>query len=342
MKKVLLSLTLLIGGTVIALTEKEKALCEVAACMARGDLKRLEGAFEMAYVAGWTTRELKDAATQLYAYCGFPRALNALGVLYNLAPEAERGPATENPSRPDGDSLARGTTNQTKICGREVAGPFFDWCPAISDYLRAHLFGDIFGRDVLDWRTREIVTVAALAALGNVKPQLDAHIGIAKHNGVTDAEIAEILAVTCTEDTVSPFRAGTPNTRFRQYFSGRSWLAALTKYDRETGVPIHNVTFEPGCRNNWHAHTGGQILVCVGGEGWYQARGQKAVKMVPGSVVEILANVEHWHGAGPKTWFSHLAIECHPETNKTSWLEPVSDADYAEATGFPKASSSGN
>lgn len=326
----------------MALTEKEKTLCDVAACMAHGDLKRLAGAFEMAYVAGWTTRELRDAATQLYAYCGFPRALNALGVLYRLAPEAERGPATENPSRPDGGSLARGATNQTALCGREVAGPFFDWCPAISDYLRAHLFGDIFGRDVLDWRTREIVTVAALAALGNVKPQLDAHIGIAKHNGVTDAEIAEILAVTCTEDTVSPFRVGTPNTRFRQYFSGRSWLAALTKYDRETGVPIHNVTFEPGCRNNWHAHTGGQILVCVGGEGWYQARGQKAVKMVPGSVVEILANVEHWHGAGPKTWFSHLAIECHPETNKTSWLEPVSDADYAEATGFPKASSSGN
>lgn len=93
----------------MALTEKEKALCDVAACTARGDLKRLEGAYETAYVAGWTTRELKDAATQLYAYCGFPKALNALGVLYKLAPEADRGAASENPSRPDGDSLARGT-----------------------------------------------------------------------------------------------------------------------------------------------------------------------------------------------------------------------------------------
>ncbi len=332
MKRLLLTITLLIGGTVMALTEKERTLCDVAACTARGDLRRLEGACAMAYGSGWTTKELKDAATQLYAYCGFPRALNALGVLYKVAPGADKGKADYNPSRPDGDSLARGTANQTKLCGHEVTGPFFDWCPAIGDYLRAHLFGDIFGRDALDWRTREIVTVAALAAIGNVKPQLGAHIGIAKHNGVTDAEIAEILAVVCTEDTVSPFRAGTPNTRYRQYFSGRSWLAALTKNEKETGVPIHNVTFEPGCRNNWHAHTGGQILVCVGGEGWYQARGEKAVKMVPGSVVEIPANVEHWHGAGPKTWFSHLAVECHPDTNKNTWLEPVSDADYAEAT----------
>ena len=316
----------------MALTEKERTLCDVAACTARGDLKRLGGAVEAAYVAGWTTRELKETATQLYAYCGFPRALNALGVLYARAPEAERGKADENPSRPDGASLARGAANQTKLCGREIAGPLFGWCPAIDDYLKAHLFGDIFGRAVLDWRTREIATVAALAALGNVQPQLDAHIGVAKHNGVADADIAEILARVRTEDTVSPFPAGFPNTRYRQYFSGRSWLAPLSKRDKETGVPIFNVTFEPGCRNNWHAHTGGQILVCVGGEGWYQARGEKAVKMTPGTVVEIPANVEHWHGAGPKTWFSHLAIECHPETNKNTWLEPVRDADYAAAT----------
>ena len=95
---------------------------------------------------------------------------------------------------------------------------------------------------------------------------------------------------------------------------------------------LYPITAPLRCRNNWNSHTGGQILVCVGGEGWYQARGEKAVKMVPGSVVEIPANVEHWHGAGPKTWFSHLAIECHPDTNKNTWLEPVSDAGYAEAT----------
>lgn len=316
----------------MALTEKETALCAVAANTARGDLETLKGAYSAAYGAGWTTRELKDVACQLYAYCGFPRALNALATLRALAPEAERGPARENPSRPDAQSLVRGTANQTKLCGQEVKESLYDWCPAIDDYLKAHLFGDIFGRDTLDWRTREIATVAALAALGNVKPQLDVHIGVAKHNGVSETEIAAILATVRTENTVGPFKAGAPNTGYQRYFSGRSWLAPLTVRAQETGVPICNVTFEPGCRNNWHAHTGGQILVCVGGEGWYQAFGEKAVKMTPGTVVEIPANVKHWHGAGPDTWFSHLAIECHPETNRNTWLEAVSDEEYAEAT----------
>ncbi len=316
----------------MALTEKDAALCDVAACAARGNLGALEMAYARAYGEGWTTRELKEVAVQLYAYCGFPRALNALGVLQRVAPEGEKGADGYNPSRPDGESLVRGKANQTKLCGREVGGAFFEWCPAIDDYLKAHLFGDIFGREALEWKTREMATVAALAALGNVKPQLEAHIGIAKHNGVSEEEIAAILKVATTEDDVSAFPAGAPNVRYQQYFSGRCWLAALSKNEKTTGVPIHNVTFEPGCRNNWHSHTGGQILVCVGGEGWYQARGEKAKKLMPGMVVEIPPNVEHWHGAGPKTWFAHLSIECHPETNKNTWLERVSDADYAAAT----------
>ncbi len=332
MKKLIFVSLILIGGSVMALTEKEKTLCTVAAATARGNLAQLEASYSLAYGAGWTTKELKEAATQLYAYCGFPKALNALGVLYKVASEADKGKADYNPSRPDGNSLVRGAANQTRLCGREVKGPLFDWCPAIDDYLKAHLFGDIFGRDALDWRTREIVTVAALAALGNVKPQLTSHIAIAKHNGVAEEDITAILACATTMDDISPFPAGTPNVRYRQYFTGQSYLAALTKNAKETGVPISNVTFEPRCRNNWHSHTGGQILICVGGEGWYQARGEKAVKMTPGSVIEIPNNVEHWHGASPNSWFAHLAITCHPDTNKTTWLEPVSDADYDMAT----------
>ena len=332
MKRLLLASLVLLGGTLMALTDKEQTLCAVANATARGDMVKLEGAYARAYGAGWTTRELKEVATQLYAYCGFPRALNALGVLYKVAPVADRVPEKENPSRPGGESLVRGKANQTRLCGHEVKGEIFDWCPAIDDYLKAHLFGDVFGRDILDWRTREIATVSALAAMGNVKPQLAAHIAIAKHNGVTDAEIGEILGSTTTAEDVSAFPVGAPNVRYSAYFTGQSYLAPLAKRAKETGVPISNVTFEPRCRNNWHSHTGGQVLICVGGEGWYQARGEKAVKLVPGSVVEIPGGVEHWHGAGQTTWFAHLAIECHPETNKTAWLEPVSDSDYDSAT----------
>lgn len=178
---------------------------------------------------------------------------------------------------------------------------------------------------VISWRAATFLALALVVLAGGLV--------LAR----CDAEPSASPEPVQTEDTVSPFRAGFPNVRYRQHFSGRSWLAALTKRDKETGVPIFNVTFEPGCRNNWHAHTGGQVLVCVGGEGWYQARGEKAVKMMSGTVVEIPPNVEHWHGAGPTTWFSHLAIECHPETNKTTWHKPVSDADYAEATKSERA-----
>ncbi len=118
---------------------------------------------------------------------------------------------------------------------------------------------------------------------------------------------------------------------FSQYFIGQAYLAPLTQ-NKALNCPISNVTFEPGCRNNWHSHTGGQILVAVGGKGYYQARGEKARILLPGDVVEIPANVEHWHGAAPDSWFSHLAIECNPQTNRNTWLEAVDDQQYAEAT----------
>lgn len=118
---------------------------------------------------------------------------------------------------------------------------------------------------------------------------------------------------------------------FSQYFIGQAYLAPLTQ-DKTLNCPVSNVTFEPGCRNNWHSHTGGQILVVVGGKGFYQARGEAARLLLPGDVVEIPADVEHWHGAAPDSWFSHLAIECNAQTNKNTWLEPVDDKQYAEAT----------
>ncbi|WP_294142593.1 carboxymuconolactone decarboxylase family protein [uncultured Sanguibacteroides sp.] len=130
---------------------------------------------------------------------------------------------------------------------------------------------------------------------------------------------------------VSAFPAGKENTGYAQYFTGKSWLAPLTA-NKELNVPISNVTFEPGCRNNWHSHTGGQILIAVGGRGYYQEKGKPARELLPGDVVEIAPHVIHWHGAAPDSWFSHLAIECNPQTNKNTWLGPVDDEQYADAT----------
>lgn len=126
------------------------------------------------------------------------------------------------------------------------------------------------------------------------------------------------------------FPIGAPNDAFAQYFSGRSYLAPVATEQ----VPCFNVTFEPGCRNNWHVHHasagGGQMLICVGGRGYYQEWGSEPVQMTPGTVVNIPANVKHWHGAAPGSWFSHLAFEVAGEDCSTEWLEPVSDAQYGK------------
>lgn len=121
-----------------------------------------------------------------------------------------------------------------------------------------------------------------------------------------------------------------PST-YSSYFTGKAYLAPLTSMG-ELGCPISNVTFEPKCRNNWHSHTGGQILIAVSGYGYYQERGKAARRLSAGDVVEIAPNVVHWHGAAPYSQFSHLAVACNVATNKNTWFEAVTDAEYNEAT----------
>lgn len=127
------------------------------------------------------------------------------------------------------------------------------------------------------------------------------------------------------------FGLGEENTAFAKYFIGKSYLNPLTDPNK-TNLFIANVTFEPACRNNWHIHHaksgGGQILICVDGEGWYQEEGKEAVSLKPGMVITIPANVKHWHGAKKDTWFSHLAIEVPGEETSNEWCEPVTDDEY--------------
>ena len=126
------------------------------------------------------------------------------------------------------------------------------------------------------------------------------------------------------------FPIGAPNDGFAQYFSGKSFLAPVSTQQ----VGISNVTFEPGCRNNWHVHHaskgGGQILVCIAGRGYYQEEGKPAQELHPGDVVNIPTGVKHWHGAASDSWFSHLAVEVPGENRSNEWLAPVTDAEYAK------------
>lgn len=124
------------------------------------------------------------------------------------------------------------------------------------------------------------------------------------------------------------FPIGEKNDAYAKFFIGQSYLAPVS----EKNFPIFNVTFEPGCRNNWHIHHadkgGGQILICVGGRGFYQEFGKNAVEMTPGKIIIIPANVKHWHGAAKNNFFSHLAFEIPGENLSNEWLEPVDDEYY--------------
>lgn len=134
-------------------------------------------------------------------------------------------------------------------------------------------------------------------------------------------------------EQVNVFGTGTPNEAYAQYFIGNSFLNPLTK-PGDTSVFLANVTFEPGCRNNWHIHHaksgGGQLLICTAGEGWYQEAGKEAVSLEPGMVITIPAEVKHWHGAKADSWFSHIAVECPGEETNNEWCEPVTDEEYSK------------
>ena len=230
-----------------------------------------------------------------------------------------------------------------------------DFAPKFAELNDDVLFGEVWSReDKLSLKTRSIVTITSLISKGIVDNSLSYHLSTARKNGVTKTEMAEILThlafyagwpnawaafrmakeVYKDDDSHEKhggfFGLGEPNINFQKYFIGKSYLKPLTN-NKET-VFVANVTFEPGCRNNWHIHHatkgGGQILLCVDGQGWYQEEGKPAQSLHPGDVVTISAGVKHWHGAKKNSWFSHLAIECPGENTYNEWCEPVSDEEY--------------
>lgn len=239
-----------------------------------------------------------------------------------------------------------------QTAGRDGLG---DFAPKFAELNDDILFGEVWSRDGLSLKMRSILTISALVSKGLVDSSFQYHALTAKKNGVTKNEMAEILthlafyagwpnawaAFRVVKEVYSDdnsdqmhdgmFGLGKPNTAFAQFFIGNSYLKPLTN-PKET-VFIANVTFEPGCRNNWHIHHaskgGGQLLLCVDGEGWYQEEGKEAQSLMPGDVVTIPAGVKHWHGAKKDSWFSHLAVECPGENTSNEWLEAVTDEQYA-------------
>ena len=205
-----------------------------------------------------------------------------------------------------------------QTAGRTQLGEFAPEFAHLNDDV---LFGEVWSRnDLLSLRDRSLVTITSLISQGITDNSLKYHLMTAKQNGITRAEAA------FQREMIFPI--GEPNTAYAKYFKGNSYLARVSKDQ----IPFANVTFEPGCRNNWHIHHatkgGGQMLVGVAGRGWYQEEGKPAQEILPGTVINIPANVKHWHGAAKDSWFAHLAFEVPGENSSNEWLEPVSDEEY--------------
>ena len=222
-----------------------------------------------------------------------------------------------------------------QTAGREQLGAF---APKFAELNDDVLFGEVWSRtDKLGLRDRSLVTITSLISQGITDSSLTYHLQSAKKNGAAFRLAKEVWNEELTsEDTKAAFQRemifpiGEPNTAFARYFIGNSYLAPISNDQ----VIVYNVTFEPGCRNNWHIHRatkgGGQMLIGVAGEGWYQEEGKPAVRILPGTVIHIPANVKHWHGAAADSWFAHLAFEIAGEETANEWLEPVTDEVYGQ------------
>ncbi len=243
-----------------------------------------------------------------------------------------------------------------QTAGRDALGEF---APQFAHFNDDVLFGENWNNTDIDIKTRSIITVVALMSSGITDSSLKYHLQNAKNHGVNKEEIAAIITHVAfyvgwpkawavfnmakeiwSEKIVEEsnekekheasmvFPIGEPNDGYAQYFIGKSYLAPISTNQ----VGIFNVTFEPGCRNNWHIHHadegGGQILVCVAGKGYYQEWGKDAIEMNPGDCINIPVGVKHWHGAASDAWFSHLAIEVPGVNCSNEWCEPVQDDDY--------------
>ena len=243
-----------------------------------------------------------------------------------------------------------------QTAGREALGEF---APDFAHFNDDILFGENWNNTDIDLKTRSIITVVALMSQGVTDNSIRYHIQNAKNHGVSQREMAAVITHTAfyagwphawavfniakevyaeNAPAVSDknkfqneiiFPIGEPNP-YGDYFVGQSYLAPVSTEQ----IPIYNVTFEPACRNNWHIHHaksgGGQMLICVGGRGWYQEYGKEARELNPGDIVNIPAEVKHWHGAAKDSWFQHIAQEIPGESAKTEWCEPVDDEQYGD------------
>ncbi len=346
------------------LSSKERCIVSISAYTAVGNMPGLQAALHEGLNAGLTVSETKEMLVQLYAYAGFPRSLNALHKLMAILEERKkngisdvegRGPV---PVAAGNTMLQTGTANQTKLVGKKIEGDVYEFAPLIDQFLKEHLFGAIFSRDILDWRIRELVTISALASMEGVEPQLRSHFGVGMYNGLAAPQLWEVAGIIETDISVQrgivtrlvlqsvidqkPYSAsGLPDQLLfpkgqkidNNNFTGTAWLNSLIQSGQGNNIQMGSVTFEPGARTNWHYHPGGQTLLVTSGRGLYQEKGKPVQVIQKGDVIKCPPNIIHWHGAMPTEVMVHIAVSTVTDKGSVVWLGKVSDAEYMERGG---------
>lgn len=357
-----------------ALSSKQAGIVTIAAFTASGDLPKLKIALHEGLDAGLTINEIKEILVQMYAYAGFPRSLNGINTFDAVLKQRQQqgkqdpmGPAA-NPLPADKSSLELGSEIRAQLTGSTAVAGYAVFVPVIDEFLRAHLFGDIFGRDTLDYQSREIATLSALATLEGLEPQLKGHFNVGLKVGLSAAQLRNLLAVIAdkvdepqahkasqvlestlrdqtTRRSASELGArnapqSPPTIRITRqediksqpvpadHFTGAAQVQRLFAPIEAARASGGSVAFEPGARTAWHIHPLGQTLIVTAGTGWVQQWGTRVQEMRAGDIIQIPAGVKHWHGATNTSQMTHLAIQEQLGDRTVEWLEKVTDSQY--------------
>ena len=348
MEKILVFFAVFVAASSFAQTldEKQQSIVAISAFTANGDQASLKISLREGLDAGLSINEIKETLYQLYAYTGFPRSLNAINTFQSLIRERlQKGikDVEGNLATPINTSKTKyelGTENLNRLTGSSMAagGQF---APTIEQFLKEHLFADIFGRDNLDWKTRELATISALASIGKAEGQLRSHYRVGMRNGLTAAQLQETVSIISEKagrvegdsalsvlQRVLGTNPATPN-QSSPNMTGKVSVKMMASGDSALNVSVASVSFGPGARSYWHSHETGQILIVTQGTGYYQEKGKLSRLIRTGETIKCPANVAHWHGASFETGMTHISITSR--IGRVHWMEPVTEQEYKNA-----------
>lgn len=342
------------------LTDRQQAIIPIAALTASGNTQELEGALNDGLEKGLTVNEIKEIFIHSYAYAGFPRALNGINTFIKVAESRkERGikdkagdEATPIPDYYNANSYGHKVRNE--LVGRDMSNRttgYAAFVPTIDKFLVEHLFADIFYRDLLSVKDRELVTISMLSAMPGAEAQLASHMKLSLDVGYSAAQLRQFIRVlneTVSQDSAIRAQSVLKETADIVLENADVGAVEVSKDDSVTigaadkfsgtakvtsrfSSPVSShyrgamVEFEPGAKTAWHTHPKGQTLIIISGKGMVQSEGNEVQSMLPGNVISIPPNVRHWHGAAPDSPMSHIAISTPDNGETVNWMELVSD-----------------